>query len=356
MKKRKLVRGRSAKHGLPPGTPVYVGKAPGEPARITVIDYDEARVVEREVARPEECFAFRDRPTVTWINVDGIHDAALMQALGEHFGLHPLVQEDIVNTEQRPKVEDFGEYLYVVVKMLRWNDSAGEPDAEQVSLVLGRGFVLSFQERAGDVFDPVRDRIRGDKGRIRKMGAGYLAYSLLDAVVDGYFSVLEKRGEQVEALEDELIARPSPAMLAEIYRFRREGLFLRRCVWPLRELVASLERGGSPLLGKGMGVYLRDVYDHAVQVIDAMETIRDMLSGMLETYLSSLSNRMNEVMKVLTIIATIFIPLTFIAGVYGMNFKYMPETEWRWAYPAALGVMLLVAAVMLVYFRRRRWL
>jgi len=312
--------------------------------------------VEKTVDRVEECLALKDAPGVLWINVDGVHDAAVVQALGEAFGLHPLVQEDVLHTNQRPKLEDFGDYLFIVIKMIQWNEGNGDLDVEQVSLVLGEGFVLSFQERPGDVFGPLRERIRTGKGRIRSVGAGYLAYSLLDAVVDGYFVVLEKRAERIDVLEDELVSHPDQDVLKEIHRLRRGGLLLRKAVWPVRELVGALGRLESPLIDEPLAVYLRDLYDHCVQVIDITETLREMLSGMLDTYLSSMSNRLNEVMKVLTIIATIFIPLTFIAGVYGMNFKNMPETGWRWGYATVWAVMLAVGVGMVLYVKRKKWI
>ena len=240
--------------------------------------------------------------------------------------------------------------------MLQWDAERSEMTVEHVSLVLGPNFVLSFQERPGDVFETVRNRIRQGKGRIRRMGADYLAYSLLDAIVDGYFVVLEGRGEQIEALEDELISRPSPETLSVIYRLRRQGLFVRRSVWPVREVAGAFLQHESPLLGEGVRAYFRDLYDHVVQVIDMTETFREMLAGMLDTYLSSLGNRTNEVMKVLTIIATIFIPLTFIAGIYGMNFEGMPELHWRWGYGGAWALMILVAGGMVIYLRRKKWL
>jgi len=294
---------------------------------------------------------------VTWVNIDGLHDIEIMEKIGKHFGLHPLVLEDILNTEQRPKIEDFDDYIFVVLKMLYYDENEGEIRAEQISIILGSNFVLSFQERVGDIFNPLRDRIRNAKGRVRKMGPDYLAYSLLDAIVDNYFVVLEKLGEQIEGMEEELVTNPTPETLQRIHNLKREMIFLRKSVWPLREVVSRLERGESPLIKEATGIYLRDVYDHTIQVIDTIETYRDMLSGMLDIYLSSISNRMNQVMKVLTIIATIFIPLTFVAGIYGMNFEYMPELKWHWFYPKAFWlVMLGVAALMLVYFRRKRWL
>ena len=353
---RKLVRSQSEKRGLPPGTPVFVGKKQAQSVRITVMDYDEQEVIERQVESVDECKTFKDKPTVTWINVNGLHDAKLVESLAESFSLHPLVQEDILNTTQRPKFDDYGDYLYAVLKMLQWDDKQDEAVIEQVSLILGANFVISFQEKPGDVFGPIRERIRNGKGRIRKMPAGYLAYCLIDAIADGYFAVLEHLGDKIEAVESALLSRPTPQTLGAIHRLKRESLLLRKSVWPLREVISGLERTESQLVTDATHIYLRDVYDHSVQVIDTMETFRDILAGMLDTYLSSLSNRMNEVMKVLTIIATIFIPLTFVAGIYGMNFKHMPELQWRWGYWAALLVMAIVAGGMLVYFRRKRWL
>ena len=352
----KFIRKRGKKIGLPPGTPVYVGERKIEKVKISVIDYDEAQFQEKEAKTAEECFPFKETPTVTWINIDGIHQVDIIEKIGKHFDLHPLIMEDICHTEQRPKMEDFGHYIYIVLKMLDYDEEEKETKVEQVSLILGDNFVISFQEREGDIFDRIRERIRNGKGRIRKMGADYLAYVLLDAVVDNYFLILEKIGEHIEELEDKVVADPRPESLQEIHKLKREMIFLRKSVWPLRELINGLERGESPLIKKASRVFLRDVYDHTIQIIDTVETFRDMASGMHDTYLSSLSNRMNEVMKVLTIIATIFIPLTFIAGIYGMNFKFMPELEWRWAYLAAWCVIVGVAVFMLFFFKRKRWL
>ena len=352
----KLVPGQSRKRGLPPGTPVFVGQAREEAPEVTLFDYDEAQFRTERVTDIAGCASLKDKPSVTWINASGLHDVGLIQSLSEAFGLHPLVQEDILNTNQRPKVEDHGDYLYVVLRMLQWSDAAGEAVAEQVSLVLGRGFVLSFQERAGDVFDSIRDRIRAGKGRIRKMGADYLAYSLIDAVVDAYFVVLEKQGEKLEALEEELTLAPDRTTLRRINALKREVLLLRKSVWPLREVLSGLERTESGLLSDGLGIYLRDAYDHTIQIVDTIETFRDLLASTFDTYLSALSNRTNEVMKLLTIVATIFIPLTFIVGIYGMNFKYMPELDWAWGYAAVLLLMAVVAGAMVLYFRRKKWL
>ena len=344
------------KIGLPPGTLVHVGERKIEKVRISIIDYDATQIEEKEAKTVEECFPFKDKPTVTWINVDGLHEVNVIEQLGGHFGLHPLLLEDILHTEQRPKMEDFGEYIFFVLKMLYFDDESHEIQAEQVSLILGSNFVISFQEREGDVFKFVRERIRNSKGRIRKVGADYLAYALIDAIVDNYFIILEKLGETIEEMEEELVTNPTPETLQTIHHLKREMIFLRKSVWPLREVIGILERGESPLIQESTGIYLRDLYDHTIQVIDSVETFRDMVSGMLDIYLSSVSNKMNEVMKVLTIIATIFIPLTFIAGIYGMNFQYMPELGWRWGYPAVWFVMCAILITMMVYFRRKKWL
>jgi len=352
----RLIKKRSRKAGLPPGTLVHIGEQKAEEVRITVIDYDEAHFQEEEIETVQECLPFKDKPTVTWINVDAIHQVEVLEQLGDCFGLHPLVLEDILNTDQRPKMEDFSDYIFIVLKTFYYDDQSDEVEPEQISLILGPSLVMSFQEREGDVFNPIRERIRNGKGRIRRMGADYLAYSLLDSIVDHYFVVLEQVGEKVEFLEEELVTNPTPETLQTIHNLKRDMIFLRKSVWPLREVIGALERGESSLIQESTGIYLRDVYDHTIQVIDTIETFRDMVSGMLDIYLSSVSNRMNEVMKVLTIIATIFIPLTLIAGVYGMNFKYMPELEWPWAYPMLWLVMLAIGVLMLVYFRRKKWL
>ncbi len=342
---------------MPPGSLVHIGEKKAEEVKITIIDYDETHFQEKVIKTIEECIPFKDKPTVTWINVDGIHQVELLEKLGQCYGLHPLTLEDILNTDQRPKIEDFGDYVFIVLKMLYYRDKTDEIVTEQMSLILGLNFVISFQEGIeGDVFDPIRERIRSDKGRIRKMGADYLAYSLLDSIVDYYFVILEKLGERIESLEEKLVANPNPETLQIIHNLKREMIFLRKSVWPLREVISGLERGESSLIKESTRIYLRDVYDHTIQVIDTIETFRDMLSGMLDIYLSSVSNRLNAVMKVLTIIATIFMPLTFLAGIYGMNFKFMPELEWRWGYPLIWIVMLGIGIFMLFYFKKKKWL
>jgi magnesium transporter len=351
----RIMKKTSKKAGLPPGALVHVGEKRAEEVKITIIDYDETHFQEREAKTIEECLPLKDRPSVTWINVDGLHQVEILERVGDCFGLHPLVLEDILNTGQRPKMEDFDDYVFVVLKML-YDDQKNGITTEHISIVLGSSFVMSFQEMGGDVFNPIRERIRSGRGRIRKMGADYLAYALLDSVVDNYFIVLEKLGEEIEFLEEELVTSPATETLQVIHNLKRETVFLRKSVWPLREIISGLGRGESVLIQESTGIYLRDVYDHTIQVIDTVETFRDIISGMLDIYLSSVSNRMNEVMKVLTIIATIFIPLTLIAGIYGMNFQYMPELGWRWGYPMVWLVMLAIVGLMVIYFRRKRWL
>jgi len=355
---KKLLKKRSKKKiGASPGTLVHVGEARQELITINLIDYDASQLSEELLpfGAVGRCCKLKASPTVSWINVNGVHEIGHIETLGSCFNLHPLVLEDILNTDHRPKLEDYDDYLFLVLKMLFYDRESGIR-TEQVSLVLGPGYVLSFQEQVGDVFDGVRERLRGGKGRIRKQGADYLAYALMDAVVDSYFSILETIGDELEEMEQELVIDPTPQTLNRIHHFKREMILLRKSVWPLREMIAALQRGESELIGETTAIYLRDIYDHTIQVVDTVETFRDIIAGMLDLYLSSISNRMNEVMKVLTIIATIFIPLTFLAGIYGMNFEYMPELKWRWGYFALWGVMLLVGAGLLVFFRRKKWL
>ncbi len=347
---------RSQKAGLPPGTIVHVGEKRHERVKLSVINYDSANFQEKGVKTVEEALSFKDKSSVTWLNINGVHQSEIIEQVGKHFGIHPLVLEDIANTGQRPKMEDFEDYIYVVLRMLSFDSEEKETITEQVSIVLGRDFVISFQEKEGDVFDTVRERLRNNKGRIRKLGADYLAYALMDAVVDNYFIILEKLGETIEDIEDKIVTNPSSETLRTIHDLKREMVFLRKSVWPLREVISRLERSESALINKSTGIYLRDVYDHTIQVMDSVETFRDMLSGMLDIYLSSASNRMNEVMKVLTVIATIFIPLTFLAGIYGMNFRHMPELDQSWSYPLILIFMFTLAMLMVIYFRRKKWI
>lgn len=352
----KFSKRRTRKVGLPPGTLVHVGDKKTEAVKITVIDYDESSIEQKDITKIEECYPFKNKPTVSWINVDGIHEVEIIEKIGKNYGIHPLLLEDILNTEQRPKIEDFDDYLFLVLKMLSFDEDRRGVNTEQVSLILGPNYVISFQEREGDVFNPVRDRIRNAKGRIRRMGADYLAYALLDSIVDSYFLILERIGDRIEGLEEDLISNPDEKTLLTIHHLKREMIFLRRSIWPLREVISGISRKESNLIEESTEIFLRDVYDHTIQVIDTIESFRDTVSGMLDIYLSSLSNRMNEVMKVLTIFASIFIPLTFVAGIYGMNFSNMPELGWKWGYFGALAIMAGIGISMLLYFKKKHWL
>jgi magnesium transporter len=360
---------RSKKAGLPPGSLVLIGDQRPEPVKIIGLDYDESACREKRDLSVEACVALKDTPQVTWIHVEGL-DVDVVKRLGEAFGLHPLTQEDLLNTDQRPKFEDFGDYVFIVLKMFLPPERAGaqtgrqcgEAISEQVSLVMGPNWIISFVENERPAFDSVRDRLKAGTGRTRKMGVDYLAYSLLDTVVDNYFVTLEATGEDVETLEEELVLTPVPEVLRKVYKLKHDLIFLRKSVWPLREVISALSRSESPLIQDATRVYFRDIYDHTIQVIDIIETFRDMTSGMLDMYLSSLSNRMNEVMKVLTITSTLFIPLTFLAGLYGMNFNTdasmwnMPELNSPYGYPSILLLMVVIALGMLYFFKRKKWI
>jgi magnesium transporter len=342
--------------GLPPGTLTHVGQRRSETVTLHLIAYDAEHVCEEAPTNIEATCASFGGPIVSWLNVCGLHDPEIVERIGRALGLHPLVLEDVLNTLQRPKMEDLGSYLLIELEMLAYDEAQDDIAHEQVSVILGRHYVLSFQEAQGDLFDPIRERIRTAKGRIRELGADFAAYLLIDAVVDHYFVLLEQLGDRIEDVEDEMLASHDADVLARIHDLKRQLILVRKSVWPLREAIGGLERAQSPLFDPTTRPYLRDLYEHTIQVIDTVETYRDMLSGLMDLHLSSLSNHMNEIMKVLTIISTLFIPLTFIAGVYGMNFRFMPELGWRWAYPLVWLIMLALVVVMLAYFRRRRWL
>ena len=352
----KFFKKASKKTGLSPGTLIHVGEQKIDKTRITLMNYDQDRLEEKEFKRIEESFAYRDTPPVSWINIDGLHEVEVIEKIGTHFNIHPLTLEDIVNTGQRPKVEDFEDYLYLVFKMLMVDEETSHIASEQVSLVLGPHYLISFQETEGDVFNFVRERIRKGKGRIRKSGPDYLAYALMDAVVDHYFLILEKMGEKIEYLEEQLHVQPTPEVLRAIYNLKRELIYFRKQVWPIREVLSTWQKTESAMIKEVNKAFIRDVYDHTIQVIDTIESFRDIISGMMDLYMSTVSNKMNEVMKVLTIIATIFIPLTFVAGIYGMNFKYMPELEWKWSYPILWIVLIVIFFSMMLYFKRKKWL
>lgn len=344
------------KQGAPPGTLVYTGATSGIQTEISVCDFDEHKVLVKTIQDPSEFQLYKDDPLISWINVSGLQQIDMVARMGEVFELHSLVLEDILNTDQRPKVEDYEKYLYIVFKHLTYNEETADIGYEQISLILGVDFLISFMEGDNEILRNLRERLQSGRGRIRRMGPDYLAYCIMDLAVDGYFAVLEKTGERLEILEEALLNPAATHSPREIQRLKRRLLTMRRSVWPMREVVVKLDRRESGLLRPGTEYFLRDLYDHTVQVVDTLETFRDMLAGLMEVYLSSVSNRLNQVMKTLTVITTIFMPLSFLAGIYGMNFRHMPELEMLYGYPALLGGMGAIAGSMLYFFRKRNWL
>ena len=348
----------SKKSGLAPGSLVYIGKERPEDVKITItlIDYDSDNLEEKEIKDFEECAPYIDKPTTTWINVYGVHDTKIIEKAGQIFGIHSLVLEDILNTAQRPKTEDFEDYIYTVIKMINTDPETDEIKMEQVSIVTMKDIVITFQEKHGDVFNPVRKRIKDRKPRIRMRGTDYLTYALLDSVVDNYFLTIERLSDRIENMESVLLERQTKSTLDEIYQLKRTILSLRKAIVPSREMINSLVHGEFALINPETTPYLRDVHDHIVQIIETTDHFRDILNGMIDAYNSIMGNKMNEVMKVLTIIATLFIPLTFIVGIYGMNFSFMPELAWKWGYFTVLGIMVIAALLMLLYFKRKQWM
>lgn len=347
---------RAKKIGLPPGTLVHLrDKINVERIRITVIDYTPLEIVEKKDPSLDECRVSLNDPSITWIHICGVHDAKTIESLGKHFNLHPLMLEDIATVGQRAKLDNYKDNLFIVMRMLKYNAKLERTEDEQVSLILGSNYLISFCETYNDVFNSVRERLKNPESRIRQRGADYLCYGLIDCIVDHYFSILEKVDEKMIVLEDDLIKRPNPKILKEIQTAKREIIVLRKSVWPTREMISNLRRLESPLLQDSTKLYIQDVYDHTIQAIDTIESFRDVTSGMLDIYLSNISLRMNEIMKVLTIVATIFVPLTFIASVYGMNFEFMPELHWKLGYPMVLTLMATVFLSMIYYFRRKGW-
>jgi magnesium transporter len=352
----KFIKKGSRVAGESPGTLVYNGEHKTEKIELTLIEYTRDFCDRKQLRKIEECFNKKDKETTKWVNIEGLHDISIIEKVGKEFKLHPLMLEDILNISQRPKMDDYEDYILVTLKMVYYNQAIKEIVTEQVSFVLIDNYVFSFQEFEGDVFDEVRERIQSGKGNIRKQGADYLLYALIDAIVDSYFLILEQVGDSSEDIEHQLMEEPKKEVLQSIYNMKREMIYLSNSIWPLREVVGNLTRADSALIKENTRLYLRDVYDHIMQIIDIIESYRDIMTGMLDTYLSSISNKTNDVMKVLTIYSAMFIPLTFLAGIYGMNFKYFPELEMTWAYPAFWVITLSIIALMLVYFRRKKWL
>lgn len=347
--------------GTLPGT-IFIDENAEFP-QIFLIDYNQDNCIRKQIETPEECIEYLDRESVSWVDVQGLGNQDILQRIGQVFDLHPLVLEDVVNMVERPKIEDYDDQLLIIAHMVVPKERTFGFYGEQVSLVLGKNYLLTVQEEAEhDCLEGVRARIEKNKGIIRRQGADYLAYALLDSIVDGFFPVLERYGDQIEDLEQEVIIEPNQKTLQKIYKIRRELLQLRRAIWPQRDVINTLIRDGSGLISEEVRIYLRDCYDHAVQVMDMVETYRELASGLMEVYLSAVSNKMNEIMKLLTVVSSIFIPLTFVAGVYGMNFNHekspynMPELHWYWGYPVCMAFMAAIACSLLVFFWRKGWL
>lgn len=339
-----------------PGTVTYVGRKQQKETVLEVIDYNGSNY-ERFISKsPEDAFQFEEEDKVTWINIDGLSNTSEIEKVGKYYELHPLIIEDIVNTNQRPKIDEYQDYYFIVAKML-YRNSEGFLENEHISIVLGKNYVLTFQEAGGDVFDGVRARLEKGKGRIRTRGADYLVFALLDAIVDNYFAVVEEISDKIEVLEEMLITKePHEDTTFEIQELKKTILRIRRAVFPLREVVSRLEKGDKGLIEDQTINYIQDLYDHMIQVSENIEIYREMIWGLMDMYMTTISHKMNEVMKVLTIMASIFIPLTFLAGIYGMNFNYMPELEWKYGYPVLLVIMVLLFAIMILYFKKKRWL
>ena len=344
------------KSGVAPGTLTYTGEARKEKPRISSILYKMGACVEQEARTDHKLDDLLAEGYLSWINVEGVHESALIEKVGSQFGLHPLVQEDIMNVHQRPKLEDYDTFLFCVMRMADINPGTGALEIEQVSLTIHEQFIISFQEDPQDIFDPIRNRIRQGKGKVNSMGPDYLAYLLLDAVVDRYFLILETFGERIDHLETELLENPSQELLKQVYALKQEISKLRKAVWPMREITSSVQKLMNPLLSDELNVYFQDLNDHIMRVMDSVESYRDTAASMIDLYLSSTSHRMNDVMKVLTVISTIFIPLTFITGYYGMNLKGMVEEEWPETYPIVIGVMVVMVVAQLIWFRKKKWL
>ncbi len=351
----KIVKSRLKTIGLPPGSLVHIGDKKRDTTVITQIEYGEDTCNQSNISSKDLSEIKQSEGKAIWLNIEGLNETEVLAQIGDKFGLHPLVMEDILNTDQRPKIEFSQDYMYICAKMLNYDRKLGEFDIEQISLVLGKNFVISFCEKDTDIFAPVIKRLSLSAGRIRKLGTDYLMYCLLDIIVDNYFTVLEDFSEEIEVAEDELIVQSTSKTLKTIHKLKRQVLFLHKAVWPLRDVLSSLERGESELINDSTNIFIRDLYDHVVQAMDTTETIRDILSSMLDIYLSSTSNRMNEIMKVLTIISTVFMPLSFIVGIYGMNIRNMPELGWPYMYPVLWGVMIAIVAFMLYYFKKKKW-
>lgn len=352
---------KAKKVGTSPGTLVYIGDKPKKDVDITIIEYskdgyEEHNIKNADRLRINENNNNKDLTKVRWLNINDLHEIDIIEEIGKQFKIHPLVLEDILNTGQRTKVDDYDDYMFIVLKALTFDESKNELTCEQISFVLIDNYIISFQEARGAIFENIVIRIKAGKGNIRKLKADYLLYALIDAIVDSYFVILEKIGNKIDEAEESLMEDPKKEVLQSIHNLKREMLFIRNSIWPLREVINVLLRSENTHINESTVVYLRDVYDHIIQVIDTIEIYRDMLSGMLDTYLSSISNKTNEVMKVLTILSTIFLPVTCLAGIYGMNFNNMPEYHWRWSYLGFWFIAGISTILMIRFFKRKKWL
>lgn len=346
----------SKKAGLPAGEMVHVGEVHEHKSKITLLDYDKDRLRAHAIGSVQDLRPYKSSDTVSWVIIEGLTDIEMFRELGELFDIHPLVLEDIVNTHQRPKLDEYEDYLYLVLKRFDVAEDNFRVKQEQVSLLLFDNMLLTFKERVDDLFAPVMTRLQAEKGRLRTQSTDYLAYVVLDTIVDGYFALQDSLDLFTDDIEEQLFEQPGPELLTRIQQVKREMIFVRKSLSPLREMLAALERCDSPLLSEKTHIYLRDVYDHTIRVVESVDSYRDLITGMLEIYLSSVSNRLNEIMKVLTVFSTIFIPLTFLTGIYGMNFQDMPELKWPWSYPILWGIFVSIPVTLLIYFRKRKWL
>jgi magnesium transporter len=346
----------SKKAGLPPGSLVHVGEVLETEVRITIVDYNKDVIEEQTVESIEQILQCREKDTVTWVNIEGLGNVELVGAIGEAFNIHPLVLEDILNTHQRPKLEEYDDYLYCVLKGISLAENGFSVEYEQISMLILNDFVFTFKEKQDELFEPVRRRLRSSKGHFRSQGADYLAYVILDTIVDSYFTLQDSLDDIVDSVEEELLTEPTPKTLGTIQSVKRELIIIRRSISPLREMLNAILRSESPLIEEKSLIYFRDISDHVLRISESIESSRDMIAGLLDIYITTISNKMNEIMKVLTVFASIFIPLTFIAGIYGMNFEYMPELKWKWAYPALWVAFIAIPVILLVYFKKKKWL
>ena len=352
----KARKNASYKSGLAPGSLIHIGDIHHDSTQITLVDYSEEHCEKRLLSSIDEALQYRDQDSITWVTIEGLADASIVESIGEHFNIHPLVLEDILNTHQRPKLEEHEDYLYIVLKSLTPNSEKFDIEYEQISLLILKNFVFTFKEKSDSLFSSLLNRIELSHGRVRSLGSDYLMYTLLDTIVDQNFGVLDQLDETLAALEDDIFTDPTPQMLEKIHQIKLEVIKMRRYVSPVRDLSANLLRNESELINPSTHIYLRDVHDHVMRIIESIETHRDILSSLLDIYLSSVSSKLNEVMKLLTVFSAIFIPLTFIAGIYGMNFKHMPELDWKWGYPSIWLVFLTLSTSLYFFFRRKGWI